>query len=161
VTRIVAFFAAAEDTLATRYLRAQVLQSLGRFADALAEIDAFASIQAEVLGARHPDTLATESFRIGIAVAAGDRTNKEARLPDIIAGLEAALGPKAYRVSRARYRLARSRANDGRLSDAAPELRSVVDHFDEETEPDEPLLRSVRALLTFAEGGPSPTELIT
>ena len=39
---------------------------LGRYGEALAEIDAFAPIQAEVQGARHPDTLSTRHLRAGV-----------------------------------------------------------------------------------------------
>ena len=44
--------------LNARYLRACVLDGLGRYGEALAEIDAFAPIQAEVLGERHPNVMA-------------------------------------------------------------------------------------------------------
>jgi hypothetical protein len=40
-----------------------VLSSLGRYGEALAEINAFAPIQIEVLGERHPDTLSTRYLR--------------------------------------------------------------------------------------------------
>lgn len=43
--------------------RASLLDRLGRFGQALAEIDAFAPIQAEVKGARDPDTLITRWLR--------------------------------------------------------------------------------------------------
>ena len=54
------------ETLDAQYMRARVLQDLGRPADALAEIDAFAPIMAEVKGARHPDTLSTRYLRASV-----------------------------------------------------------------------------------------------
>ena len=49
--------------LLTRFFRAAVLRDLGRPGDALAEIDAFAPIEAEVNGERHPGTLSTRYLR--------------------------------------------------------------------------------------------------
>jgi tetratricopeptide (TPR) repeat protein len=49
--------------LNARQARVLALERLGRFHDALVEIDAFAQTQAEVLGARHPDTLNTRYSR--------------------------------------------------------------------------------------------------
>ena len=57
------------ETLDAQNMRARVLQDLGRSADALAEIDAFAPIQTVVMGARNWHTLATLSLRIGIDIA--------------------------------------------------------------------------------------------
>jgi hypothetical protein len=56
-------------TLTTRFLRASVLESLGRYGEALAEIDAMLPIRTEVSGDRHPATLTTRSLRIGVEIA--------------------------------------------------------------------------------------------
>jgi hypothetical protein len=63
-------------------VRAQVLNSLGRNDDALAEIEAFAPIQVEVLGARHPDALATLYLRALVL-------NRLGRDDDALAEIEA------------------------------------------------------------------------
>jgi len=63
-------------------VRAQVLNSLGRNDDALAEIEAFAPIQAEVLGARHPNTLVTRCLRAQVLNGLG-------RNDDALAEIEA------------------------------------------------------------------------
>ncbi len=47
------------QTLVTRSLRASVLRDLGRYSDALAEIEAYAPVLTEVRGERHPETLGT------------------------------------------------------------------------------------------------------
>ncbi len=43
-----------------------MLESLGRYGEALAEIDAMLPIRTEVSGDRHPGTLTTRSLRIGV-----------------------------------------------------------------------------------------------
>jgi hypothetical protein len=49
-----------EVILHAGYVRADALHELGRNGEALAKIDAFAPIQTEVKGARHPDTLISD-----------------------------------------------------------------------------------------------------
>jgi tetratricopeptide (TPR) repeat protein len=51
--------------------RAQALQRLGRFADALTEINAFAQVQAQMKGAGHPDTLNTRYLRASVLMYLG------------------------------------------------------------------------------------------
>ena len=51
------------NVLTTRYLWAQTLSSLGRYDEALKEIEAFAPLRAEVLGPRHPNVLTTRCLR--------------------------------------------------------------------------------------------------
>jgi hypothetical protein len=55
--------------LTTRYFRADTLFYLGRHAEALAEIAAFAPIEAAGLGADHPKVLQTETLRQEILTA--------------------------------------------------------------------------------------------
>jgi tetratricopeptide (TPR) repeat protein len=57
--------------LGAQFVRAQGLQALGRYGEALAEIDAFAPIQAEVQGVRHPDTLTTRYLRASVLQSLG------------------------------------------------------------------------------------------
>src|SRR5262249_21207667 len=52
--------------LNARYRRAAILNHLGRYDDVIAEIEAFAPIQAEVRGARNPDVLTTRHLRASV-----------------------------------------------------------------------------------------------
>ena len=63
----------ARDVIAlgAQLIRALSLRTLGRYGEALAEIDAFAPIQAEVRGARHPDALTTRYLRASVLQSLG------------------------------------------------------------------------------------------
>ena len=93
-------------TLTTRHLRAAVLGDLGRHDEALAEIDAFGPIEANVLGERHPNTLGARSLRIGIEIAVRRNIDHAADLRAIIAVLGQATGARSRQSLFARYRLA-------------------------------------------------------
>jgi hypothetical protein len=60
---------ATPDVLATRCQRASTLQLLGRYDHALAEVDAFAPVQTEVQGERHPSVLLTRKLRAASTTA--------------------------------------------------------------------------------------------
>ena len=49
--------------MTSRLLYARILSNLGRYDEALKEIEAFAPIQAEVLGPPHPSVLTTRYLR--------------------------------------------------------------------------------------------------
>jgi len=58
-----------------------VLHSLGRYDEAVAEIDAFAPIEAEELSLRHPSTLATRRLRASVLQSLGRYDEVLAEIP--------------------------------------------------------------------------------
>ena len=152
------------DVLTTRKLRAQVLSDLGRYGDALAEIDAFSPIQVEVQGARHPAALRTNSLKFGIEIVSQSNVNCEENLRDIINALVAATGHSAKETLRARYRLSRRlfqrRRAKGMREKARLEIIDTIGHFDPLTDQNDSLLRAAHALLALIEGHSTDEVLI-
>ena len=155
-------FLASRDTaiLDAQTYRAQVLDRLGRYAEALAEIDAFAPIHVEMLGERHPDTLTMRSLRIGIEIAGQQNIDREAELRQIIRDLAKATGTTARNTLSARYRLARLLFQQGQSAAAHAEIVGVVASFDQATDPGHDLLRSATLLRDMIEGHPVTGTLI-
>jgi tetratricopeptide (TPR) repeat protein len=146
-------FLPARDTeiLHAQYVRAQVLRNLGRYGEALAEIEAFAPILADVKGARHPDALITRSLRIGVEIAARQNIDHDADLREIIDELGRARGRTSRPTLSARYRLSRLLLQQGQSDAARAEVIWVIADFDPATYPAHDLLRSAKALLEMIE----------
>jgi tetratricopeptide (TPR) repeat protein len=114
------------DTLTTRALRALALSNLGRYGEALAEIETFAPIEAEVKGDRHPDTLATRYLR---ALALGNLGRYGEALTEIetFAPIEAEVrGDRHPDTLTTRALRALALSNLGRYGEALTELEILL-----------------------------------
>ena len=148
-------------SLTAHFYRADTLSSLGCYADALREIEAFAPIEAEVLGVRPSNVLTTESLRIGVRIASGADGNAANELPVLIAALAKSVGPHATQMLRARYRLARCLTIDGQIAEARTECHAILAAFDPAFDPNHELRRAVQTLLGRLDSGAGDGDLPT
>ena len=113
-------------SLTAHFYRADTLSSLGCYADALREIEAFAPIQAEVLGARHANVLTTRWLRAQTLSTLG-------RYVDALREIEAfapiraeVLGARHPDVLGTRFLQAQTLSDLGRYADALREIEAFA-----------------------------------
>jgi tetratricopeptide (TPR) repeat protein len=112
--------------LRARHFRAAVLRELGRYDDALKEIDAFAPIQVEVIGARHPDVLTTRYLRADVLRDLG-RYAEALKEIDAFAPIQVeVIGARHPDVLTTRYLRANVLRNLGRDDEALKEIDAVT-----------------------------------
>lgn len=109
-----------------RHVRAEALARLGRLQEALTEIATFEPIQAEILGARHPEALAARYLRAQTLMSLG--LGKEAMKEiEAFAPIQAeVLGANHYDVLSARHLHAQTLLSLGRNEDALSELEALA-----------------------------------
>ena len=135
-------------SLDTQYARALALNDLGRYGEALGEIGAFAPIQAEVSGERHPGTLATRSLRAQVLDDLGRYDEALAEI-DAFAPIEAEVsGERHPDTLTTRYLRAQVLSDLGRYGEALAEIDTFAPIRAEvsgERHPDTLTTRSLRA----------------
>ena len=89
--------------LQAKFVRAQVLASLGRYGEALAEIDALATIVAETLGPRHPETLDARRLRASVIEFLGRYGEALAEIDALVPIVAEAVGPRHPETLTTRY----------------------------------------------------------
>ncbi len=131
VDRLLAYardFLTGRDTevIDAQFVRAWALSNLGRSREALAEIEAFAPIQAAVKGEHHPDTLTTRYLRAKVLRDLGRNREALAEIEAFAPIQSQVIGERHPDTLNIRYLRAQVLSNLGRNEEALREIEALA-----------------------------------
>ncbi len=111
------------------------------------EFRAAQEIRGRVLGAEHPDTLASRSNLTGVLDVQGNHAEAEKEYREILSIMGRVLGPDHMDTIRSRYNLALSLRRQGKRAEAEKELRAFIPIQERELGPSHPETLKARTFL--------------
>jgi tetratricopeptide (TPR) repeat protein len=117
--------AGALSTTGLMLEHAEVLMSLGRYAETLEEEERVLDARLQACGAEHPATIDARAARAGTLSAMGHHARAMAEQESVVAARTSALGPEHLDTLRARTQKARHLSRAGRDDDALQEESAV------------------------------------